>query len=505
MCVDYTDLNKACPRDAYPLPNIDRLVDGVAGNKVLNFLDAYSWYNQIPMATSDMNKTAFITDDANYFYRVMPFGLKNVGATYQWLMDKVFSHLMGQCVEVYVDDMVVKSTSHHQYVEDLAAVFSALRQYNLRLNPDKCVFGVDRGKFLGFMLTQRGIKANPEKCKAIIEMRSPTTNKDVQCLIGRLTAISRFLPKLAEQTQPIVQLLKKSTRFTWNDDCEQIFQKLKTTLTSPPILHKPNTRQPLLIYITATDYTVNVALFQEIEGTQHPGYFVSRTLQDPETRYQMVEKLALSLVHAARRLRPYFQNHNITVKTDYLIQKILQKPDLARRMSFWAVELSEFNICYEPHGPIKAQCLLDFVNDLQHTPTEDQWTLHVDGSSNPKGVGAGIVLEGPNNILIEKSLHFAFKMSNNQAEYEAILTGLFLAREVGVRTLTCKTDSKLTVGHLNDEFQIKDPILLQYYHLVRTVIQSTFERVRIEHIPRTDNIRADILSKLDSTKLKSRH
>ena len=128
MCVDYADLNKACPRDAYLLPNIDRLVGGAAGNKVLSFLDAYSGYNQIPMATTDMHKTAFITDDANYFYRVMPFGLKNAGATYQRLMDKVFSHLTGHCVEVYVDDMVVKSPSHHQHTEDLATVFSALRQ-----------------------------------------------------------------------------------------------------------------------------------------------------------------------------------------------------------------------------------------------------------------------------------------------------------------------------------------------------------------------------------------
>jgi len=152
MCVDYTDLNKVYPRDAYPLPNIDRLVDDATGNKVLSFLDTYSGYNQIPMATSDMNKTAFITDDANYFYKVMPFGLKNTEATYQRLMDKVFSHLMGKCVEVYVDDMVVKSPSHHQHAQDLSTVFSALRQYNLRLNLDKCVFGVDRSKFLGFML-----------------------------------------------------------------------------------------------------------------------------------------------------------------------------------------------------------------------------------------------------------------------------------------------------------------------------------------------------------------
>ena len=115
------------------------------------------------------------------------------------------------------------------------------------------------------------------------------------------------------------------------------------------------------------------------------------------------------------------------------------------------------------------------------------------------------MLEGPNDILIEKSLHFAFKTSNNQAEYEAILAGLSLAHEVGVKSLTCKTDSKLTVGHLNDEFQIKDPTLLKYYHLVCVVIQSAFDHVRIEHIPRTNNIRADIPSKLANTKLKSRH
>ena len=115
------------------------------------------------------------------------------------------------------------------------------------------------------------------------------------------------------------------------------------------------------------------------------------------------------------------------------------------------------------------------------------------------------MLEGPNDILIEKSLNFAFKTSNNQAEYEAILAALSLACDVGIKTLTCKTDSKVTIGHLNDEFQIKDPTLLQYYHLVRTIIQSAFDQVRIQHIPGSENIRADILSKLASTKLKSRH
>jgi len=152
-CVDYTDLNKACPKDTYPLPYIDRLVDSAAGNHVLSFLNAYSEYNQIRMAQFDMIKIALITEDTNYFYKVMPFGLKNANATYQRLMDKMFTHLMGKCVEVYIDEMVVISSSHLHHSKDLAAVFVVLQIHNLRPNFEKSVFGVNGGKFLGFMLT----------------------------------------------------------------------------------------------------------------------------------------------------------------------------------------------------------------------------------------------------------------------------------------------------------------------------------------------------------------
>jgi len=127
------------------------------------------------------------------------------------------------------------------------------------------------------MLTQRSIKANPEKCNAIIEMRSPKYIKEVQYLIGCLTTISRFLSKLAEQTQPIIQLLNKSAKFSSNEKCEQVFQNLKNSLTSPPILHKPNIHQPFLVYITATDHTVSVALVQDVADTQHPVYFVTES------------------------------------------------------------------------------------------------------------------------------------------------------------------------------------------------------------------------------------
>ena len=213
MCVDYKDLNKACPKHSYPLPNIDRLVDGAAGHKILSFLDAYSGYNQISMHHSDRGKTAFTTDSANYFYKVMSFGLKNAGATYQRLMDKIFKGMIGKSVEVYVDDIVVKSDSCDQHIKDLQEVFDALRRVNMRLNPEKCASGVESGKFLGFMLTHRGIEANPDKCKAITEMRSPSNLKEIQQLLGWLTALSRFVPRLAERIRPIAQMLHKSSKF----------------------------------------------------------------------------------------------------------------------------------------------------------------------------------------------------------------------------------------------------------------------------------------------------
>jgi len=214
MCVDYKDLNKACPKDSYPLPNIDRLVDGATWHKVLSFLNAYSGYNQIMMHPRDKEKTTFTTDSANYFYEVMLFGLKNAGTTYHRLMDKIFKGMIGRSVEVFVKYIVVKSDSCGQHIKDLQEVFDALRRINMRLNLEKCAFGVEGGKFLGFMLTHRGIEANPDKCKAITEMISPKNLKEIQQLLGRLTALSRFVPRLAERMRPMAQMLHKTEKFS---------------------------------------------------------------------------------------------------------------------------------------------------------------------------------------------------------------------------------------------------------------------------------------------------
>ena len=179
ICVDFTDLNKACPKDSFPLPRIDQLVDSTARHKLLTFMDAFSGYNQIRMAEEDQEKTSFITSQGLYCYKVMPFGLKNIGATYQRLVNKMFSKQIGKNMEVYVDDMLVKSKEELAHLDDLKETFTTLKQYQMKLNPAKCIFGVASGKFLGFMVSQRGIEVNPEKVQAIINMASPKTVKEV--------------------------------------------------------------------------------------------------------------------------------------------------------------------------------------------------------------------------------------------------------------------------------------------------------------------------------------
>ncbi|MDV3160361.1 MAG: RNase H-like domain-containing protein, partial [Sweet potato little leaf phytoplasma] len=243
-------------------------------------------------------------------------------------------------MEVYVDDIVIKSDNPESHANHLEEVFERIKKYNMRLNPEKCVFGVQGYKFLGFMLTTRGIEANPDKCKAIMEMASPRSTKEVQRLAGRIASLQRFLPKSAEKSLPFFQALKKPNDFRWTAQCEHAFQQLKEFLTSPPILSKPLAGKEIIVYLSVSNAAISAVIVQEEDRIQRPVYYISRVLQGPETRYQQVEKLALALITAARRLRQYFQSHQVLVRTNYPIKQILRKPELAGRMVAWSSELS---------------------------------------------------------------------------------------------------------------------------------------------------------------------
>ena len=158
LCIDFTNINRACPEDSVPLPRIDLIVDATAGHELLSFMDAFSGYNQISMDPNDQENTSFITGQGTYCYRVMPFGLKNAGATYQRLVNRMFQKKIGTTREVYIDDMLVKSTTAELHIAHLSKAFQILRKYNMKLNPAKCAFGVSAGKFLGFIVNHRGIQ-----------------------------------------------------------------------------------------------------------------------------------------------------------------------------------------------------------------------------------------------------------------------------------------------------------------------------------------------------------
>lgn len=225
---------------------------------------------------------------------------------------------------------------------------------------------------------------------------------------------------------------------------------------------RPVSGNELQVYLRVLNATISATLLQEWPSPKLI-YFVSRTHQDAEKRYQHVEKVALALLMAVRRLRPYFQSYQVVMRTDHPVSKILRKLDLAEQMVGWVVELSEFGIRYEPRGSVKGQHLADFAADLPLTGGEE-WNLYVNGASGQTASGVGVVLEGPNGFLIEYSLVFKFKASNNQAEYEALVAGLELARDMRAQKLICRTDSQLVVGQMNEDFQIKEDHLLKYYH-----------------------------------------
>ncbi|XP_025703138.1 uncharacterized protein [Arachis hypogaea] len=455
----------------------------------------------IPMHRPDEEKTAFITPDGTYCYTVKPFGLKNAGATYQRLVNKIFRNLSGNKIEVYIDDMLAKTESGEQLTDDLKVIMNTLRKHQMRLNPTKCAFGMEAEKFLGFMITQRGVEANPEKCRAVLEMTSPKNLKEIQKLTGRLTTLSRFLGASAQKAIPFFKLMKKGTPFKWEIECEEAFQHFKRVLAEPPILAKPQTGETLYLYLSITEEAIAAALVRENEKKeQKPIYFISKVLQDTEARYSRLEKLAFALLSASRRLRQYFQAHPIMVRTDQAVKQVLQKPDLAGRMLAWSIELSQFQIRFEPRNAIKGQALTDFIAEM--TPiklTSEPWKLHVDGSSNSTHGGTGIILENQNGIIIEQSVRYDFPVSNNQAKYEALLAGLNLAREVDAKVLEVNTDSQVVCSQINGSYQTRDPLLQQYLNKV-SELKEGFENVTIQHVPRERNARADLLSKLASTK-----
>ncbi|GKV19153.1 hypothetical protein SLEP1_g29446 [Rubroshorea leprosula] len=377
MCIDFTNLNEACPKDPHPLPNVQLLLD-------------------------NQEKTAFYAGDAIYCYVMMPFGLKNAGATYQKLVQIIFKLQIGRNIEVYVDDMIVTSTRAEDHIGDLSETFQNLRRAQMKLNPLKCTFVVELGKFLGYVVSKKGIEVNPEKVQAVQQMEPPRIVKDVQCLTGRVAALHRFIARSADRCLPFFKALREHKNFQWTDEYQRAFDKLKQYLASAPLLSKPMEGESLYMYLGVIEKAVSSVLLREENKNQKPiCYF-----------------------------------HQIVVYTDFPMRKILQKPELSGWLIGWSVELSKYNLKFQSRMTIKGQAVANFLVECVSMTVKEKasehpvWVLYVDGAANVEGSGVGAVLVGPDGFKFEHALRFKFQTTNNAAEYEALIYGLKLAAEL---------------------------------------------------------------------------
>ena len=242
------------------MSKIDQLIDATVGHPRMSFLDAFQGYHQIPLALDDQERTMFVTPVRNYHYKVMPFGLKNAGSTYQRMMTRMFESQLGKNIEIHIDDMVVKSKVVSEHLGDLRTIFEILRKYKLCLNASKCSFGVGSCKFLGYMVTHRGIEVKPDQIKAINNLQSPWNPKEVQKLTEMAATLNKFISRSADRCRPFFLLIYKWKRFEWTKECAIAFQQLKDYLAHPPIMSSPKLDEVLFAYIVVAPYVVILVL-----------------------------------------------------------------------------------------------------------------------------------------------------------------------------------------------------------------------------------------------------
>ncbi|KAK2456610.1 hypothetical protein QL285_003960 [Trifolium repens] len=361
ICIDFRDLNNATPKDKYAMPVTEMLVDSAAGFEFLSMLDGYSGYNQIFIAEEDVSKTTFRCPGAldTYEWVVMLFGLKNAGVIYQRAMNSMFHDFIDTVMQVYIDDIIIKSSSEDSHLLYLRQSFERMRKHGLKMNPLKCVFCVHAGDFLGFVVHKKGIEINQNKTKAILETKPPSTKKQLQSLLGKINFLRRFISNLSGKAQAFSPLLRlnKDDPFKWNEEHQKAFDDIKEYLIKPPVLMPPSRNKAMKLYIAASDKTIGSMLAQEDDnGIENAVYYLSRVLNDAKTRYTAIEKLCLCLYFSCTKLKHYIKHVDIYVYSHFdVIKHMLTKPILHSRIGKWALALTEYSLTYKPLKAVKGQ------------------------------------------------------------------------------------------------------------------------------------------------------
>jgi ribonuclease HI len=408
-------------------------------------------------------------------------------------------------VLTYVDDIIVKSTKQENHIADLQETFANFRQAGLKLNPEKCVFGVKKGKFLDCLVSMKGIEANPSKIEVILRMEPPSTKKGAQRLAGRLASLNIFISRSAERNLPFFEILKSTEVFQWGPTQQKAFKELKQYLIDLTTLTPPALGAPLLLYVAASHSAVSAALVQEkLDGQakkQAPVYFVSKVLSPSKKNYTELEKVLYVVLMASRKLRHYFQAYHIIIPLSQPLKDIMRNKEATGRIGKWAAELNEFTIDYVHRSSIQSQALADFIADWMPRAQEEEinkdveaWIVFCDGSWGTFSAKAAAVLVAPLKARTCYAAKLDFSCTNNIAEYEALLLGLWKLRAMGIRRAILKTDSQVNYGHVDKSSKARDPKLEKYLDTVRR-LEAFFEGFSVKKIPRGENEHADMLAK----------
>ncbi|KAM2160662.1 hypothetical protein ACFX1Q_043730 [Malus domestica] len=345
MCVDYRKINAGIRKDHFPLPFIDQMLERLVGRAFYCFLDGYSGYNQIPVAPEDQEKTTFTCPFGTFAYRRMPFGLCNAPATFQHCMMSIFTGLVEHVVEVFMDDFSVFGDSFDQCLQNLSLVLKRCIKTKLVLNWEKCHFMVKQGIVLGHLISNRGIEVDKAKIDAIEKLPPPTTVKSVRSFLGHAGFYRRFIKDFSKISRPLCNLLAKDAPFVFDEACLEAFKKLKTLLTTAPIIATPNWSLPFELMCDASEYAVGAVLGQRKDKLPQVIYYSSQTLSDAQLNYATTKKELLAIVFALENFRSYLVGAKVIVYTDHAALKyLLSKKDAKPRLIHWILLLQEFDL-----------------------------------------------------------------------------------------------------------------------------------------------------------------
>ena len=342
MVIDYRKLNKNIIKNSYPLPNIEDVINQLGGAEYFSLCDLRSGFWQIGIDEADRHKTAFICHKGLFEFNRMPFGLTVAPSVYQNTMNEVLSDLIGNCIMVYIDDVIIYSKNLEDHWRHLEMVFERLNKAGMRLKPSKCHFLKKEVLYLGHIITTEGSYPDPEKVKVIYQLEPPKTVREVRAFLGMTGFYRRYIKQFSEIARPLTQLTKKNTRFAWSTEAQEAFEILKECLTQAPILAYPDVSRSYKLYTDASNYAIGGILTQENESGEHVIQYLSHKLTAGQQKWPVIEKEAYAIVYAIRKLRPYLYGAKFTVYTDHKPLKSLFTAEMNNtRIQRWAILIKD--------------------------------------------------------------------------------------------------------------------------------------------------------------------